>query len=266
MKYFQRSFTLFFLFFAIAFSATGQREIPPKPSEETAVYDGADLLTPPQEQNLQSKLVNYSDTTSTQIVVATINSLQGEYIGTYSAEWAHEWGIGQSEKDNGILILVAEEERKIWITTGYGIEGYLTDALSKDIVENIILPEFKQQNYYQGLNQGTTAVMQALAGVYEGNPAQRDAGGASIRFIVMAIIFIVILVVLSRSRRGGGRNGGYRRGGGFLDILVLSSLGRGGFGGGGLGGGGGGGLGGGGGFGGGFGGGGFGGGGAGGGW
>ena len=265
MKYFQHYFILVFFFLTFAFSAIAQREIPPKPSEETAVYDGAELLAPEQEQSLENKLVNYADTTSTQIVVATINSLQGEYIGTYSAEWAHEWGIGQSNQDNGILILVAEEERKIWITTGYGIEGYLTDALSKEIVENVILPEFKQQDYYQGLNQGTTAVIQALAGVYQSSPVQRNGGGASTRFIVMAIIFVVILIVLSRRRRGGGRNGGYRRGGGFLDILVLSSLGRGGFGGGGLGGGGGS-FGGGGGFGGGFGGGGFGGGGAGGGW
>ena len=251
------------LLVCFGFSAIAQRDIPPKPSLETSVYDEADVLISQEEQALERKLINYADTTSTQVVIATIESLQGEYIGTYAAEWAHEWGIGQAGEDNGILVLLAEEERKIWITTGYGIESTLTDALSKQIIESIILPEFRSGSYYEGLNQGTTAIFEVLDGTFEGTrPSSGE--GASSRFIILGLIFIVFLVILSsKNKRGGGR-GGYRRGGGFLDILVLSSLGRGGFGGGSFGGGGG--FSGGGGFGGGFGGGGFGGGGAGGGW
>lgn len=261
MKYLQRSFTLLLILFA--FVANAQRDIPPRPSDQTSVYDEADVLSPRQEQSLERKLINYADTTSTQIVIATINSLQGEYIGTYAAEWAHEWGIGQEEEDNGIFILLSEEDRKIWITTGYGVEEYLTDALSREIIETIILPEFREGNYYRGLELGTTAIFQVLEGSFESSGRPTRNTGASPGFIVLALIFIVFLIVLSnRNKRGGGR-GGYRRGGGLLDIIVLSSLGRGGFGGGGGGGGFGGG---GGGFGGGFGGGGFGGGGAGGGW
>ena len=141
----------------LSFEAEAQREIPPKPSVETSVYDGAEILDPSQEERLAQKLLNYADTTSTQIVVATINSLQGEYIGTYATEWAHEWGIGQKDKDNGILILLAEEEKKIWINNGYGIEAYLTDALSKQIIENVILPEFRKGDFYAGLDAGTPA-------------------------------------------------------------------------------------------------------------
>lgn len=249
--------------FSFIFSGWAQRDIPPKPSEETSVYDSADMLTASEEKALEQKLISYADSTSTQIVVATINSLQGEYIGTYAPEWAHEWGIGQSEKDNGILVLLSEEDKKVWITTGYGIEGYLTDALSKQITEQVILPEFRQGDFYGGLDEGTTAIMKILSGVYDApDVVQRNNTGASPRFIILAIIFIVMLIIFSRGRKGGGRNGGRRRAGGsFFDILVLSSLGRGTFGGGSFGGGGGGG-----GFGGGFGGGGFGGGGAGGGW
>lgn len=258
MKYFKRNLFLASLLFLTALAANAQREIPPKPSTQTSVYDEADVLTSSEEKNLERKLINYADTTSTQIVIATIESLQGEYIATYATEWAHEWGIGQEGKDNGIFILLSKEDRKIWINTGYGIESTLTDALSKQIVENVILPEFRKGNYYSGLNAGTTAIFEVLAGTFEGTPQRRGGDGAPSGFILMAIIFIIILVALS-NKRGGGKHGGHRRGGGLLDILVLSSLGRGGFGGGSFGGGGGG-------FGGGFGGGGFGGGGAGGGW
>ena len=129
------------------FTAFAQRDIPPKPSEQTSVYDEADMLSSSDENRLEQKLINYADTTSTQIVVVTIQSLEGEYEGTYATHWAHEWGIGQSEKDNGLLVLVAQKERKIWITTGYGLEEYMTDAKTKEIIELIILPEFRNGRY-----------------------------------------------------------------------------------------------------------------------
>ncbi|HKJ49269.1 MAG TPA: TPM domain-containing protein, partial [Christiangramia sp.] len=84
------------------FTALAQRDIPPKPSEQTSVYDEADMLSSSDENRLEQKLINYADTTSTQIVVVTIQSLEGEYEGTYATHWAHEWGIGQSKKDNGL--------------------------------------------------------------------------------------------------------------------------------------------------------------------
>lgn len=249
----------------LAFSIPGfaQRDIPEKPSEETSVYDEADVLSTTEEQQLEKKLLNYADTTSTQIVVVTIESLEGEYEGTYSAHWAEEWGIGQAEEDNGLLILLAEKDRKIWITTGYGLEEYLTDARTKQIIEQIILPEFRNNDYYAGLDKGTTAVFKILSGTFEGTPGiQGGPQGIPIQFLVLGIIFLIIIVSLS-NRNKGGRNGGRRSTGGtLLDAIILSSLGRGTFGGGSSGGG----FSGGGGFGGGFGGGGFGGGGAGGSW
>lgn len=246
------------------FTALAQRDIPPKPSEQTSVYDEADMLSSADENRLERKLINYADTTSTQIVVATIPSLEGEYAGTYAAHWAHEWGIGQSEKDNGLLVLIAQKERKIWITTGYGLEEYLTDAKTKEIIELIILPEFKNGDIYAGLNKGTTAIFQVLNGTFKGAPQSRGArsGGISLKtIIIFFILFVIIMSIFNK--KGGGRNGGRRSGRSVLwDAIILSSLGRGSFGGGSSGGG----FSGGGGFGGGFGGGGFGGGGAGGSW
>lgn len=258
------------LLFILAFSAIGfaQKKIPPKPKVQTSVYDAADILSADEEKMLEQKLINYADTTSTQIVIATIKSLDGEYIGLYAPKWAHEWGIGQAKEDNGLLILMSETDRKIWITTGYGLEQYLTDANTKDIIENIILPEFRNNDYYGGLEKGTTAIFEVLGGRFQGSRAQsKEPGGIPIQYLILGIIFIIVLVSISRKNRNNGGPGARRGvGGSLLDVLILSSLGRGGFGGGSSGGGFGSGGGGGGGFGGGFGGGGFGGGGAGGSW
>ena len=104
-----------------------QFDIPKKAtgSAQTSVYDYANLLEPQQKQALERKLINYADTTSTQIVVAIIPSLKGENEGMLAPKWAHEWGIGQKDEDNGVLILLAEKERKIWISPGYGLEHIL---------------------------------------------------------------------------------------------------------------------------------------------
>tara|TARA_B100000678_G_scaffold39224_1_gene28901 strand:+ start:3335 stop:4141 length:807 start_codon:yes stop_codon:yes gene_type:complete len=255
------------LLLLISFVGYAQRDIPPKPSKETAVYDGANLLTSSEEQRLTQKLINYADTTSTQIVIATIKSLQGEYAGTYATHWAEEWGIGMDGKDNGLFILVAEKERKIQIQTGYGLEPYMTDAYTYQIINNIILPEFKKGDYYTGLDNGTTAVFEVLAGTFKGVPQPRGGSGNSAKPIaIFIVVFIIIIISLIGKSRGGGRGGGRRGRSTLMDAIILSSLGRGSFGGGGFGGSSGGGGGGGGGFGGGFGGGGFGGGGAGGSW
>lgn len=244
-----------------------QDYLPEKPKIQTSVYDRAQLLNGNEAKRLEQKLINYSDTTSTQIVVITINNLEGNDIAMYATELAHKWGIGQKDKDNGILLLVSKEDRRMTIRNGYGVEYLLTDALSKRIIENIITPAFKQGNYYQGLDQGTDAIIQIMSGEYQGERSSEGPKGKFPAFIIV-IVFIVIMMILSRRNRGGGKNGG-RRAGGFslLDAIILSNAGRGGFGRrGGFGGGSSGGGFGGGGFGGGFGGGGFGGGGASGGW
>lgn len=256
------------LLLTVTLPLNAQDYLPAKPKKQTSVYDQADMMRGDEAKRLEQKLVNYSDTTSTQIVVVTINSLQGNDIALYGTELAHKWGIGQKDKDNGILLLVSKEDRRMTIRTGYGMEHLLTDALSKRIIENIITPAFKQGNYYQGLDQGTTAIMQVMSGEYQGERAYEGPGG-KIPALFIVIVFIVIMMILSRRKKGGGKNGG-RRSGGFslLDAIILSNAGRGGFGGsrGGFGSSSRGGFGSGGGFGGGFGGGGFGGGGASGGW
>lgn len=231
-----------------------QFTIPEVPKFQTSVYDYASVLSASEKSALEEKLIKYSDTTTTQIVVITIESLQGEDIGILTPKWGHAWGIGGSEQnDNGIIILLAEKERKIWISAGYGVEDRLTAGIGGEITRNYILPEFKAGSYYNGLDKGTDAIFEVLKGKYKGERKGNKSDGSPIPFVFI-IIFIIIIIIIAKNKGGG--NSGNRGGGGFdlTDIIVLSSLGRGGFGGGSSGGGF---SGGGGGFGGGFGGGGF---------
>lgn len=247
---------------------SAQFTIPEKPSSNTkqvAVYDYINELNIGEKQALERKLIQYADTTSTQIVVAIIATTQGEDISLLGALWGQKWGVGQAKEDNGLFIILAKEDRMVDINTGYGIEYLVTDRDAEQVINRIMIPQFKNGNYYQGLDEGTTALMQMLSGNYKGSRESNDPD-FPLAPVGMFIIFLIILFILSRkNHRGGGRNGG-KRATSLLDVIILSNMGRGGFGGGGSWGGGGGGFSGGGGFGGGFGGGGFGGGGASGGW
>jgi uncharacterized protein len=231
-KYLKLSLALVFIT-SIQFIVVAQSDIPPKPKLETSVYDGAHMITDAQKNLLEQKLINYSDSTSTQIVVATVNTINGENIALYATEWAHEWGIGQKDKDNGVFLLVAKNDRKLTIRSGYGVEHKLTDALSKRIIENVITPRFKEGNFFAGLDNGTTAIIQILNGEFEDN-STKSTKGTKIPIGMIIFFFIILLYILS-NRRGGKGNRGNRRGRvsrTLLDAIILSSMGRGGFGGG----------------------------------
>ena len=208
-----------------------QFTIPEKPSFQTSVYDYEDILNPSQEKQLEEKLIKYSDSTSTQIVVVTIPTLKGEDIGVLATNWAHKWGIGQENEDNGMIILLSKNDRKISIRSGYGIEDRMTAGITGEIIRNVITPHFKVDNYFEGLDKGADAIFEVLKGKYKGS---RKESNNPLPFILIVIFIIILLVLASRGNKGGGN---FRGGGGLDlgDIIILSSLGRsgGGFGGGG---------------------------------
>lgn len=260
---------LFFIGFIFCFQTSYSQgfKIPEKPKFQTSVYDYVNLLSKDQKTSLENKLVRYSDTTSTQIVVAIIASTEGEYINYLATNWGEKWGIGDAAKDNGILVLLAKDDRKITIQSGKGVEEFLTDFQSKRIIENVIIPEFKKDNYYIGLDKGVDYIFRTLQGEFKGSRKQEESGNP-FGVIIFIVIVIIIFILFSRGNKNNGGN--YGKGDVVADILqtiILTNAGRrsGGFGGG-FGGSSGGGSFGGGGFGGGFGGGSFGGGGASGGW
>ncbi len=239
MRHALKSILLLFLLSALAPAASGQG-VPPKPRFQAHVYDRADMLNPQQESALAQKLSKYSDSTSTQIVILTLPTIGGDDINLFAAELAQKWGIAQKDQDNGILILVAEQDRKVAISTGYGIEYLLTDALSKQITETDIAPQFKNNNFYAGLNAALDDIFKVLKGAYKGD-RKKNARSGNTAFLTLLLLFVVFIAVFSwLSRRGKGGDGtGGGRGLDGRDILLtgilLSGLGRG-FGGGGFGG------------------------------
>lgn len=264
-----RHISLCSFFFLFTSAVLAQFSIPDKPALETSVYDYVNLLSDAEKSQLETKLIRYSDTTSTQIVIGIISSTEGEYINYLGAQWAEEWGIGQAKEDNGIFILLARNDRKIGINTGKGIEHLLTDALSKRIIERDIIPYFKGGDYYGGLNRGADAIFEVLSGAYKNNSSTSSGKFPFAILILLFIIFLIIIIAISKSRGGGGGSGNRSDATSILEAIILSNMGRGSYSrrsGGGFGGSSGGGSFGGGGFGGGFGGGSFGGGGASGGW
>jgi uncharacterized protein len=242
------------LFATLLYTQIGfaQFEIPEIPKEQTSVYDYASILSPEEKAQLEEKLIRYSDSTTTQIIVITIESLKGEDVSLLATNWGQKWGIGGTAKDdNGVIILLAKAEKKIAINPGYGVEDGLTAGIGGEIIRNIIVPEFKAGSFYNGLNEGTSAIIDVLKGKYKGKRIANKKEGIPSLVIILIVVFV--LALLSRRKNNGGNSGSSGGGPSFMDILILSSLGGGGRGSGGFGGG----SSGGGGFGGGFGGGGF---------
>ncbi|TDO70023.1 uncharacterized protein EV143_112100 [Flavobacterium chryseum] len=254
-------FTFLLLAFFTCNGIFAQFTIPEKPSFQTSVYDYANVLSAAEKSQLEEKLVRYSDSTTTQIVVITIESLKGEDVSQLATKWGQTWGVGGTKQDdNGVIILLAKNEKKIAINPGYGVEDRLTAGIGGTIIRNIIIPEFKAGSFYNGLDKGTDAIIDVFKGKFKGERKQQFKG-KDFPILPFIVIIVIVIILISRNKRGGGGNSGNSGGGpSLMDVILLSSLGRssgggfGGFGGGSSGGGFGGG---GGGFGGGFGGGGF---------
>jgi uncharacterized protein len=220
------TFTLILFFFGFA-----QAQIPEKPAEQKAIYEiGVDVLSDIESNQISNKLKKYADTTSTQIVVVFVKTSEGDDINFFTSKLGEKWGVGQKGKNNGIIILAAIDDRKVSIQNGYGTEYLMTDALSKRIIEQIIKPNFKTQNYYQGIDKATDAIIQIMAGEYKGETGKKE--GSKFPFIVIILVFIVIMFFANKNKNNG-KNGGNRgmNGPSIAEIILLSSLARGGFGG-----------------------------------
>ncbi|WP_428739225.1 TPM domain-containing protein [Sulfurimonas sp.] len=162
------------------------------------VVDDASLLTSNKEERLTQILAQHEQKTSNQVVIVTLATLQGYEIEEYGYQLGRYWGIGQKGKDNGVLLIVAPNERKVRIEVGYGLEGTLTDKIAHDIIQEKILPAFKRENYVQGIENGTSAILQALDGEYEitkvSNKTQNEEGSSIVTVGIIAIIFLSIVV------------------------------------------------------------------------
>ncbi|WP_164891047.1 TPM domain-containing protein [Botryobacter ruber] len=204
---------LFTFCLASLLAAAQDSDFPPRPSPPRLVNDMADMLSVSEEAALEQKLVNYYDTTSTQLAVVTLTSIGGYDINDYAARLGERWGIGEKEEDNGLLILVAKNERKVAISTGYGMEHIVPDAIAKRITERTLSPNFRQGQYYKGLDEATSLIISMASGEYQAPPEQQRRAQEDDGPPLFLIILIVMLVVFILARRGGGGGrGGGRRG------------------------------------------------------
>ena len=231
-------------------------DLPPRP--QGPIYDEADLLPAAEEAQLDQRLRDFNARTGDAVIVATVNSLQGESIERYATKLYETWGIGGAERDTGVLLLVAPNERQMRIEVGYGLTPYITDILSGRIVRNEITPSFKNGDYASGIRAGVDAILTQLSKSPEDAKAIAEAAAAAeknrprgdgipIGAIVWTLFIVFFFLLPLFRRRSGRRYGGGGMGSAVGNILLWSALnsamnsGRGG--GGGWGGGGGGGFG-----------------------
>jgi uncharacterized protein len=239
--------------------ASFAQDLPPRPDPPRLVNDFASLLSNEQVEALERKLVAYDDSTSTQVAVVIIHSTNGYPISQYAFELGESWGVGSQGKDNGVVMLIASDDRDIFIATGYGLEGALPDALVKRIIENDIKPAFRQGLFYEGISNATDNIILLAMGEYKGEPRERQPEpfpwlAIPIILAIFAIPFLIAIrnareyaaindvpfwtawLLLNQARRTHrGRYSGWSSGGGFGGS---SGGGFGGFGGGSFGGGG----------------------------
>jgi len=215
----------FLLLAAALVLPAGATHAQPLPAIDARVVDEARLLTPAQRQALEAKLAAHERETSNQLVVVTLASLRDRPIEDVGIELGRSAGIGQAERDNGVVLLVAPAERQVRIEVGYGLEGALTDALSDRIIRNEIAPRFRAGDMAGGIEAGVDAILLAVTGEYEGSGTavgDRNDGVGIPQSAIMILLVVVGLLIRGmgmggmgrRPWLGGGRAGGFG-GGGF---------------------------------------------------
>lgn len=194
------------------------QDLPSEPGGH--VNDYADMLTASQQQQLETKLRNYRDTTTTVIAIANLQNLGGISIEETATTLFNSWNMWEGNKDNGVLIIVAREERKMRIEVGYGLEGAIPDVMAGRIIREIITPSFKKGNYYQGLDRATSAIIQLASGEYTEQLAEDSSSDKNDMASFIIFMLFIIFVIYSSARRDGGKGKGKRRrtmgSGGFI--------------------------------------------------
>ncbi|MDP4115361.1 MAG: TPM domain-containing protein [Bacteroidota bacterium] len=225
------------IFFAILvlFSGVFAQENIPKLDKYATDLTGT--LSAQELNDLNYRLKSYEDSTSNQLVVVMIKSLDGNAVDDMAYQIARQNKVGSKKNSNGVVLLVAKDDKKIRIEVGYGLEGALTDAISSSIIRNTISPEFRNGNYYAGISSGVNDIQKAVAGEYKAKSSKGSSKG-----IVGALVFIFFIIVMIINffrrigggmvyRSGSGFRSGYWGGGGFGGFGGGGSSDGGGFGG-----------------------------------
>ena len=198
----------------------------PRPEPPRLVNDLAGVLSAGEAQALENKLVAFNDSTSNQIAVVIVSDLQGYDRSEFAYRVARDWGVGQGDFNNGLLVLVkpksGSSNGQVFIATGYGLEGAIPDIACADIIDREIIPRFRENDYYGGIDAGTNVLMSLAAGEYS---YDNYAGGGSSGSIPGVIIFLMILVFIFIISAGSSNNKHLRRNGSSnLPLWLLLSM------------------------------------------
>ncbi len=183
---------------------TRAQDLPPAP--DRLVSDEAGILSPQQRNQLETKLVRFDDTTSTQIAIYITNDLQGYDISDFAQRVAQQWGVGQKGKDNGVMIILkpktGSERGEVNIEVGYGLEPVIPDITAKHIVEYEMIPRFRENDYYGGLQAATDAIMGMAAGHFSADEYVSRHGSEGMGWFIPIIAMIIIITMIRRNRQG----------------------------------------------------------------
>lgn len=216
---------LLFLVFLVQAVCGMAQDFPPAPNPPRLVNDFTGTLSASEVEQLEQKLLAYSDSTSTQVSIVLLGSVGSYDISDYAFQLGEQWGIGGKGKDNGILILAAMEDRKIFIATGRGLEGAIPDALAKRIVTDIILPNFKMEAYYQGLDQATDMIFKLASGEYKADEVLSEGNSGGSILLILLLVFLFVILPLIKNRRDNNNHMGGRGGGvDFWTTIMLANM------------------------------------------
>lgn len=211
----------------LLFTITGLgQDIPDPLSPPRLVNDYAGILNDSQFRHLELKLERFNDSSSTQIVVVLVKSLNGLTKEEFADRIGEKWGVGQKGKNNGIIVLVKpqyqNDQGKVRISVGYGLEGVIPDAICKRIVENDMMPYFKAGDYFSGIDQATNTLISLSKGEYSAEQYKKKTAGNPFGFII-PIIIIIIIIIFMRGNSGNHYTTG-SKGSSIWTALFLASM------------------------------------------
>ena len=189
-----------------SFLVTAQYKIPEKPTVLYPVYDEAGLLSETEKQTLNEKLIKFEDSTSTEIEVIIIPSTKGEDVNFLATKFGEKWGIGKKKVDNGVVFLIATEDRTMSIQQGRAVEQYLTASVAGQILDYLVTPYFKKGEFYNGIDHGTSAIMDAVKGKFKplAKSTPQDVDFSFGHALIIFIIIMVLIYIISRNNNSGG--------------------------------------------------------------
>ncbi len=220
--------TLILLISVLSHTTLIAQSIPEKPNPPRLVNDFANILSDKQERSLEKKLVRFNDTTSNQITIVTVNNIGDKTPDMFAYEIGETWKVGQEKFDNGIVILVkpklsTSDKGRTFIAVGYGLEAAIPDATAKRIVEKEMVPEFRTENYYKGLNKATTILMKLASGEISHREYNKQSSNGGL-FALLPFIVIIIVIILMRSNRAKYDTIGSHGSGSLWTALWLGSM------------------------------------------